>query len=294
MINTSSRRTALTATGALVAVTVLWGVTFVTVKDAIRAIPPYEFLAIRFWIATLTLALLFPRIVRPPDRQARRAILAIGAALGVGYAFQTVGLKDTSATNAGFVTGLFVIFTPLVAAVVLRRAPSRIAAAGVILAAGGLLLLSLGPQWDFRRGDLLILVTAVAFAFHIVLLGRFSPQHDSRLLATGQLAVPAFGFTAVALLTERLVVPNRGSLWFALLLTGVGASAAAFLIQTWAQRHLSPTRTAVVLTMEPVFAGLFGYLLLGERLSARGWLGAGMILVSILLVSLQPAPPSEV
>lgn len=288
------RRKTTAAILALVAVTSIWGATFVVVKRAIEEIPPFEFLAIRFTIATIALAIVFPRQVRGTDRPTLAAGLWIGLALGIGYAFQTVGLKFTTATNAGFVTGLFVVFTPPVAALILRRFPSRAGVGAVALAAAGLLLLTASPQLRPARGDALIMVTAVAFAFHIVLLGKFAPSHDIRSLAVLQLAVAAAAFAVIALIFERLVLPSTATVWSALILTSIGASAIGFLVQTWAQTILSPTTTAVTLTMEPVFAGVTGFVFLGERLSYRGWAGAALILCAMLLVDLRSPKPAEV
>lgn len=275
------------AIAALVAVTAIWGLTFATVKEAITQVPPYEFLAIRFTIAFMTLVTLFPTKLRNLRGPTLPACGLVGSALAVGYGFQTVGLKYTSATNGGFVTGLFVVFTPLVAALWLRTRPSWASLALVAVAAAGLALLTLSLATGFRHGDALILVTAVAFAVHIVLLGHFAPLLEASVLALGQIGVCAIAFIAISLATETYVRPAREDVWFALLLTGVAASAVGFLVQTWAQSKLPPTRTAVVLTMEPVFAGVFGFLLLGETLSVRGWLGAAMILAAMLVASNQ-------
>lgn len=284
------------AVGALVLVTAVWGVTFVVIKQAILRVPPLEFLAIRFTIATAALAVLSPAAVARTRAPALRAGAIAGAALGAGYALQTLGLQTTGATNAGFVTGLFVVFTPLVWAIALRRLPSRGEGLGVLLAVAGLVLLILGLRLELRPqpGDMLVLGCAGAFAVHIVLLGRVAPKHDPRALALVQLAVPAAGFAVVAPLAERLVVPAGASVWFALLLTAVVASALAFLAQTWAQRRLTPTQTAVTLTMEPVFAGISGYLLLGERLTAAGWAGACLILAAMLLAAVGAAPAQKI
>lgn len=286
-------RRSLPAVAALVAITAIWGATFVVVKRAVEEVPPLEFLAIRFSIATAVLAAAFPRQAAGALR-APRASIWIGTALAVGYAFQTVGLVHTTATNAGFITGLFVVFTPVVGAVVSRRLPSPAAVLAVLLAGGGLALLLIGDRFEPRAGDGLVLITAVAFAVHIVVLGRFAPGFDPRTLAIGQLGVATVGFAAVSAVTERMVAPTSRQVWLALLLTSLGASAAGYLVQTWAQRTLSPTRTAVTLTMEPVFAGLTGYVVLGERLGLRGLIGASMILAGMLVADLRRPRPKEV
>lgn len=286
---TPSRRAVLLATAGLVAVTAVWGLTFSVVKEAIETIPPFQFLAIRFAIAAAALALAFPKTAAGLRGPVFAQGALAGAALSAGYALQTVGLQFTEATKAGFITGLFVVFTPVVAALALRRAPARLEAGGVALAAGGLLLLTSGGRAAFSRGDFLVLGCAAAFACHIVILGRYAASHDPRALALVQMGVAAVVFTAAALVTGRAAAPAGASIWYALLLTGLAASAAGYLVQTWAQRHLSPTRCAVTLTMEPVFAGVFGAVLLGERLPPLGWLGAALILAAMLLVDVLPA-----
>lgn len=274
------------------AVTAVWGGTFVMVKEAVASFPLNEFLAIRFAVGTLVLAIAFPRKTIEVGRAVMPCAL-LGVTLAVGYFFQTAGLKHTTATNAAFVTGLFVVFAPLVAAVFFKKLPHGSALAGVALAAIGLLLLVTGPSLAFNRGDLLVLVCAVSFAAQIVGLGYFAPRIDARTLAVGQLATVAVLLAIATLATETLVAPSA-SVWVAIVFTGIAASAVAFLVQSWAQSMIPPTRAAVILTMEPVFAGIFGAVFLGERLSLRGSIGALLILSAMLLVSVRGPERDEV
>jgi len=274
---------------ALVGVTAVWGATFVVVRDAVATVPPFTFVAYRFLAAAALLAVARPRAL--PRRQPRLVAAGVvaGVALFAGYGFQTVGLQYTTASSAGFITGLAVVLTPLLAAVVLREPPGLGPALGAALAFAGLALLSL-QHLEVRRGDALVLGCAVAFAAHILLLGRFAPRYPSYQLAVVQLGtagVLAFGWAGA---TGDLVAPANGQVWLALAITAVLASAAGFLIQTRAQSEVSPTRTAVILTMEPVFAGLFGFLLAGERLGPRGWAGACCILAGMLVAELGRRP----
>ena len=287
------RRPQILAIAALVAVTAIWGATFVTVKEAISIIPPYEFLAIRFAVATGVLAAVFPKQVIRAAR-AWKAGLAIGICLTAGYGFQTIGLKYTSATNAGFITGLFVVFTPIVAAFAFRRTVDIAVLGGVAGATLGLGLLVGGPGTSLNRGDLLIVVTALAFAAHIVVLGHFARRFDARALAVAQLVVATMLFAAASLVVESPEIPKGPTVWFAIVFTAVAATSLAFLVQTWVQSMISPTRTAVILTMEPVFAGIFGAIWAGDRLTASGWIGAGLILGSMLLVSARPQTTGEI
>jgi drug/metabolite transporter (DMT)-like permease len=285
---------------AMVAVTAVWGATFVLVRDAVAQVPPFAFVAYRFLAAALLLAAIRPRLaLGGPGRERGLGPLGAGVAIGValfcGYGFQTVGLQYTTASNAGFITGLSVVLTPLLGAVLLRQAPGRWPVTGACLAAVGLALLSL-QRLEVRRGDALVLGCAFAFAAHILLLGRYAPRLDTYRLAVVQLATAGLLALAWAAVAGDLVVPATADVWVALAITSVAASAGAFLIQTRAQREVSPTRTAVIFTMEPVFAGLFGFLLAGERLSGRGWLGAGLILAGMLIAELGgrlPATPGR-
>jgi drug/metabolite transporter (DMT)-like permease len=284
---------------AMVAVTAVWGSTFVLVRDAVALIPPFAFIAYRFLAASLLLAATRPRRTAGGPGEGQWRPLAAGAAIGLalfaGYGFQTVGLQYTTASNAGFITGLSVVLTPLLGAVLLRQSPGRWPLTGAILAAVGLAFLSL-QTLEVRRGDALVLGCAVAFAAHILLLGRYAPHLDTYRLAVVQLGTAGLLALVWAALAGDLVAPASAEVWVALAITSVVASAGAFLIQTRAQRELSPTRTAVIITMEPVFAGLFGFLVAGERLSGRGWLGAGLILAGMLIAELggrEPAAPGH-
>lgn len=275
---------------ALAGVALVWGATFVTVQDAVERIPPMLFVALRFALAAAVMgaAGAFRGLTRADARDGA----AIGLALFGGYAFQTVGLQYTTASNAGFITGLFVVFTPLLGAAVLRRLPTLSAGAGVALATAGLVLLAMPEGFRVNRGDALVLACALSFATHIVLLGRLAPgRSPARLAAVQCITVAALsGLTSAT--AERAAPAIGADVWWTIALTGIVASALAFFVQTAAQRVIPPTRTAIILTAEPVFAGVFGYLLAGEVLTARGYLGAALILAGILAAELL-APERE-
>jgi drug/metabolite transporter (DMT)-like permease len=275
---------------ALVGVTAIWGSTFVVVKDAIDRMPVMDFLAWRFAIAALVMLALRPRALSRLSRTGRRHGVALGVALGAGYIFQTVGLRTTDAAVSGFITGMFVVFTPLAAAGLLRRPPSAGAWAAVLLATVGLGLLSL-QGLHVGKGEALTLMCAVAFALHIVGLGEWSSANDAYALAVVQLSVVAVGCTLGAL-AGGLVVPPDLEVWAALALTALLATAVAFVVQTWAQAHLAPTRAAVIMTMEPVFAGAFAALG-GEAFGARKLVGSALILTAMLAVELGPRRGAE-
>ena len=276
---------------ALLAVTAVWGSTFVVVKDAVEAMPVTDFLTWRFALAALAMVVLRPRSVARLGPTGRRAGLLLGIALGVGYLLQTLGLQTTPAAVSGFITGMFVVFTPLGAAVLLRQAPSRLAWLAVAIATLGLALLSLRGA-SLGTGELLTLACAAAFALHIVGLGQWSSSYDAFGLAVVQLLTVA-ALCAVVALPGGLVVPPTAAVWGAIALTSLAATAVAFVVQTWAQAHLPPTRAAVIMTMEPVFGGAFAVLAAGEQLSGRAWLGAALVLVAMLLTEIGPRHGAE-
>ena len=280
-------RAARVAELALVSVAALWGLTFVMVKDAIRVLPTMEFLGYRFGAAAIIVALVFWRRLVALPAEGWGAGALMGVFLTAGYVFQTLGLEATSASNAGFITGLFVVFTPLLGAAVLRERITPLSWAAAGLAALGLLLLSGASELNLR-GDGLELLCAISFAAHILVTGRAVRSHDVAALVPVQLAVCGAFCLLVAGSDGGLEAPTGATVWSALLVTSLIASAFGFYVQTYAQVHASPTRTALILASEPVFAGVFGYLLAGDRLSNLAWLGAALIMVAIVAVEVAP------
>jgi drug/metabolite transporter (DMT)-like permease len=276
---------------ALVGVTAIWGSTFVVVKRAVEQIPVADFLAWRFALAALVMLLLRPRAVASLGTAGRRAGVVVGLALGAGYLLQTLGLQHTSAAVSGFITGMFVVLTPVVGFVLLRERLSWLAGAAVLLATGGLALLSL-HGWSVGYGELLTLGCALAFALHIVGLGRWAPQHDAYGLAVVQLLTTAV-LCVVFAVPGGVALPRSWEVWGALGLTAIAATAIAFVVQTWAQARLSPTRAAVVMTMEPVFGGVFAVAVAGEVLGARTVLGALLVLAAMVLTEVGPRQGAE-
>lgn len=283
-----AKRGRLAADFALLLVTAIWGSTFVLVKDAVAQYPVLPFLALRFAVAAVALAPAAWRARKHLHRSDLPAGVAAGALLFAGYAFQTFGLHETTAAKAGFITGLSVVLVPLFVAALWRRLPSRMAIAGTLLAMGGLALLSLNAGFSVQRGDLLVLACAFSFAGHIVALGALSPGRDARILTLVQVVTVAALSGAASLLGGGLpAVP--GAVWGAALFTGLAATALAFLVQTAAQQFTTAGHTALIFSAEPVFAALFGVLVAGERLAARGWLGSAAILAGVILGALAQA-----
>jgi len=202
--------------------------------------------------------------------------------LAAGYVLQTAGLQRTTVSSTGFVTGMYVVLTPLIALLLFRSRIGLMAWGGVVLATTGLAMLS-GIQAGSASGDLLVLAGAAVYSLQIVLMERFAPRYDALAFTLVEMLAACAGLAAVALTLGDLRVPHGWTVWGALLVTGVFASALAFLVQTWAQRRTSATRTALAFTMEPVFTALFGYTLADDRLGALGWGGCAVIMSGILL-----------
>ena len=208
--------------------------------------------------------------------------------LTAGYVFQTLGLERTSASDAGFITGLFVVLTPVLGAAFLAERISRLAWGAALASAVGLYLLS-GTGGQLRLdGDGLELLCATAFAAHILVTSRAAPRHDAGALLAVQLAVCGLVCLGIGAAAGQLEPPRGAAVWSALAVTSVVASALGFFVQTFAQRHAPPARTALILASEPAFAGLFGYLVGGEHLSGLAWLGGAIILGSIASVEVVP------
>jgi len=267
---------------ALIAVTAVWGVTFVQVKDAVALYPLFAFLAVRFAIASLTLAGPAAARLRRLDRRGVGAGVALGLLLAAGYALQTAGLARTTVSSTGFITGMYVVLTPLTALVLFRQRIGRAAWSGVALATVGLALLS-GIHAGSVAGDLLVLAAAAVYSLQIVLMERYAPRYDAFALTFLEMVTAFTAFALVAAVLADFEVPRGATVWGALLVTGIFASALAFLVQTWAQRRASATQTALAFSMEPVWTGIFGFALAGDRLGALGWTGCAVILAGIAL-----------
>ena len=271
--------------GSLLLVTVVWGWTFVVVRDAVTAYSVLEFLALRFTIASLCLGpFSFKRLTRGTFVPGA----GIGICLAGGYLLQTYGLRHTTPTNSGLITGLFVVFAPVASYILFRVRIDRVLLLPLGTCLVGTLLLVGGSLEAIRIGDGLTLGCAACFGLHIALLSHYAHRHDATALALAQMVAIALLCGLPWLLFESPSFPPV-HVWFALLITGVLASAAAFTLQTYVQQRLSASRTAIILTMEPVFAVLFGYLLAGDRLSWIQVGGAVLILVAIATSEVLPA-----
>jgi drug/metabolite transporter (DMT)-like permease len=287
------------AEAALMFNTLIWGATFVLVKAALSDVSPVLFLALRFTLAAGALLGAFRGSAFPtgePGRTWRAA--GAGALAGIflfsGYVFQTMGLRLTTAPRSAFITGLTSVAVPLLAAIVYRVRPQVSEVAGVLVATAGLALMTLpGVLGPMRLGDLLTLCCALGFAAHIVTLGHFAEQMSYELLSVTQIGVAAVLGWALFSWVERPRVAWRPAVVWAILITGLLATALAFSIQAWAMRYTSPARTALIFMLEPVVAWVTSYCIVGEGLSGRAAAGAALILGGVLMVELKPLNPRQ-
>ena len=270
------------ALALLVAVTAVWGVTFVQVKDAVAIYPLFAFLALRFAIAGCTLAVPGASRLRSLGRGGIAAGALAGSLLGGGYVLQTAGLERTTVSSTGFITGMYVVLTPLLALAIFRVHVAAAAWGGVALATVGLALLS-GIHGGAVGGDLLVLAGAAVYSLQIVLMERFAPRYDALAFTLVEMLAAFAGLLVVAVALGQLSVPHGWTVWGALLVTGVFASALAYLAQTWAQRRASATQTALAFSLEPVWTAFFGFTLAGDRLGAARWLGCVVIMAGIVI-----------
>jgi drug/metabolite transporter (DMT)-like permease len=272
----------------LIAVCAIWGATFPLVKDAVAAVPVTTFLAYRFLFAAIVAGILFRKPLRAMSRAGWKAGAWMGVFLTAGYLFQTFGLDRTSSSNAGFITGMFVVTTPLLGALFLRQRAGLTAWLAAAVATLGLYLLSGTGGSLHVLGDLLVFGCAISFSIHILITDPAVKQHDVKALLVVQLGLCGLVCLALAGAQGDLLIPREEEVWTALAITSILASVLGFYVQAYAQTHASPARTALILASEPAFAGLAAWKLKGETLDAWGWLGAGLIMAAIVSVELVP------
>jgi drug/metabolite transporter (DMT)-like permease len=267
---------------ALLAVAAAWGAAFVVMKPAIERQSVNSFLATRFVVAVVVMILLRPSVLRKINKEMLLKGSLAGLFLGTGYIFQTLGLARTGAAITGFVTGLYVVLTPLIAALFLKERIKAFTWFCVVLATIGLALLSL-RGWSVGIGEALVFVSAIAFAAHIVTLSKWSLGFDAYALTIVQLSICAL-LTGVISIGQGYEKPTDSGVWGVVIFTAVIATAVAFIVQTWSQAHMSSTKVAVILTMEVVFAALFAVAFGGESLTLQVSIGGAMVLLAMYLI----------
>lgn len=272
---------------ALLSVSAAWGAAFVLMKPAIERQAVNSFLATRFFMAVIAMVLIQPSVLKKFNRELVLKGSLAGLFLGSGYIFQTLGLARTGAAITGFVTGLYVVLTPLIAALFLKEKINAFTWFCVVLATVGLALLSL-RGWSVGIGEALVFVSAIAFAAHIVTLSKWSLGLDTYALTIMQLTICALLTGAIAL-GQGYEKPTDAGVWGVVVFTAVICTAVAFIVQTWSQAHMSSTKVAVILTMEVVFAALFAVLFGGESLSLQVSIGGILVVIAMYLIVMKEA-----
>jgi drug/metabolite transporter (DMT)-like permease len=278
----------------------IWGATFVVVKNGLDHASPFVFLAVRFTIAAFLMALFRPRVLSHIHREDIFAGMRLAFFMFAGYCFQTAGLQYTTATNSGFVTGSSVVLVPLLLGIFWGRTLTKWIYAGAIAALIGLYFLTV-PAEGLRflnRGDVMTFIAAGFYAIHIILVGDYSQEHSVSALSLIQVAgcaVMAWPLTIFsgAIHWQPVHFDWGWPVFVSILICAVFATAIAFTVQLWAQQFTSPGHAAVLFALEPVFAVITSYFVLNERMSARSMKGAGLVVVGILLAELlaEPAAP---
>jgi drug/metabolite transporter (DMT)-like permease len=266
----------------LLAVSAIWGGAFVVMKDALARLDVNSFLAWRFLIATLLLIALRPKVLFQINRKFLLKGVLVGTFLGSGYIFQSFGLTLTSVAKTGFITGLYVVLTPVLGAIFLKKKFATIQWLSVLLATAGLLLLSF-KGLHIGLGEFLVFLSAIVFAAHIIALGEWSSGMDTYALTVVQLGTCAL-ITTVAGLKSGLHAPPDSGVWWAILFCAIFATAVAFIFQTWAQSFMAATTVAVILTMEVVFAAIFGIAIAHESLTTKTAIGGLMVVVAMYAI----------
>ena len=269
----------------LFSVTIFWGSTFVIVKKSIEIMPTFAFLSLRFWLASAVLIIMFfPKLKKINKRVLIDGTL-LGIALFLSYAFQTVALEYSKASVVGFLTGLNVVIVPIMSAWIIKKAPSIYSQMGVFLALIGVFLMSLNNNFSISLGDSLAIICAFFVSVQIIMTDKYSRQNDTYLLTTIEITVLALLSTVTSLVKEPYIIPAHfdSYLIFSLVTTSLFATVYAFIVQTTMQQYTTPTKTALIFTMEPVMAGVFGYFMGGEILSLRGYLGSFIIFTGLII-----------
>jgi drug/metabolite transporter (DMT)-like permease len=284
------RHLLLLADAALLLVAAVWGLTFVTVKNAINLLPPFTFNFYRFALAAVVMG----AFALPRRRELTKAAVKAGVLLGIflflGYSFQTFGLLYTTASNAGFITGLSVIFVPLFSTLINKEKPGGGVISGALCAAAGLALISGFGVTEFNVGDLLVLCCAFSFALHIIYVGKFTALYSTVWLVALQIGVVAVCSGFFSLFLESDSNTFQPAVWPALIITALFATSFAFFVQNYMQRFTSPSHTAIILTSEPVFSAVFSVLLLQESLTPYAYWGGALIVLGMLLSEVKTLP----
>lgn len=268
---------------ALLSVAAVWGLAFVVMKDAIERQTVNNFLVSRFVVAVLVMILIRPQCLKLINKDLLTRGSLAGLFLGAGYILQTLGLARTGAAITGFITGLYIVFTPLLASLILKARITKLTWICVGIATVGLALLSL-QGWSIGTGELLVLGSAFAFGAHIIALGKWSGGRDAYALTVVQLSVCGVMAGVASIFEGGYQLPPDGGVWATVIFTAVFATAIAFVVQTWSQAHMGTTKVAVILTTEVVFAAFFAIIFGGETLTLQKALGGILVLLAMFVI----------
>ena len=268
---------------ALLSVAAVWGLAFVVMKDAIERQTVNNFLVSRFVVAVLVMILIRPQCLKLINKDLLTRGSLAGLFLGAGYILQTLGLARTGAAITGFITGLYIVFTPLLASLILKARITKLTWICVGIATVGLALLSL-QGWSIGIGELLVLGSAFAFGAHIIALGKWSGGRDAYALTVVQLSVCGVMAGVASIFEGGYQLPPDGGVWATVIFTAVFATAIAFVVQTWSQAHMGTTKVAVILTTEVVFAAFFAIIFGGETLTLQKALGGILVLLAMFVI----------
>jgi drug/metabolite transporter (DMT)-like permease len=287
-MSTQHARKIKLAPWALLLVAASWGLAFVVMKDSITRQSVNNFLFSRFALAVLVMLLLRPQVFKLFNKDLVTRSAIAGAFLGTGYIFQTLGLERTGAAITGFITGLYVVFTPLIAAVILKARITALTWGCVVVATIGLALLSL-HGWSIGFGELLVLASAFCFGAHIISLGKWSAGRDAYAMTVIQLAMCALLSGLASIAEGGYSAPPDWGVWATVIFTAVVCTAIAFMVQTWSQAHMTTTQVAVILTMEVVFAAVFAIIFGGERLTLQTAVGGILVVIAMYVIVIKEA-----
>ena len=267
---------------ALLSVAMAWGFSFLIMKDAIERQSVNNFLFTRFAVATVVMLMIRPQVIKLMNRDLLLRAGSAGVFLGAGYIFQTLGLDRTGVAITGFVTGLYIVLTPFFAALILRQRVSPFTWSCIAMGTIGLGFLSI-RGWSIGFGELLTFISAILFALHIIALSKWSPGRDTYAMTVVQLGVCAL-LAGIASIPDGYAPPPDADVWGVVIFTALFATVIAFIIQTWAQAHMSPIKVAVILTMEVVFAALFAIIFGGETLTLQSSIGGVLVVTAMYLI----------
>jgi drug/metabolite transporter (DMT)-like permease len=273
---------------SLLFVAIIWGSTFIIVKQSVENIPVFSFLFMRFALAGMLLILINAPKLKAIDKGVLADGVMLGIALFLAYAFQTFALTATSASITAFITGLFVVFVPVLSSVFLRKLPRQEAMIGVVFATIGLALITMQGKFLVSFGEFLALVCAFFIAIHIILTDKLSRRNDYGLLTLVQVNIVALFSLIFSLFLDPRVIPTQfnNQLIFSLIINSVFATFVAFVIQTSMQKYTTPTKAAIIFIMEPVSSAFFSYWIGGELLTAKQYVGTSFILLAMVFTEI--------